>query len=46
MEKFRTPIKIEVAEREINYASKIFFIGSCFSENIFKKVNTLAFEAL
>ena len=37
---FRTEIKILKSEFDINYSSNIFFIGSCFSDNIgnyFKK---------
>ena len=45
MDNFRTPIKIPPFEKKITYASKLFFIGSCFSENIYKKVSELRFNA-
>lgn len=45
MDNFRTPINILPSKNKITYASKLFFIGSCFSENIFKKVNELRFNA-
>lgn len=44
MENFRTPITILPYNNKISYASKVFFIGSCFSENIYKKLKELRFN--
>lgn len=33
---FHTKIKLKQSENSISYKSKLFFIGSCFSENMGK----------
>lgn len=46
MDNFRTLIQIKPAENKISYATKLFFIGSCFSENISQQLNNLKFTTL
>ncbi len=43
---FRTEIKISKSEFDINYNSKIFFIGSCFTDNIGNYFKKLKFDTL
>ena len=43
--KFRTEIQINPAKHKITYEAGLFFLGSCFSENIFKKVDYYKFKA-
>lgn len=42
---FRTNIQLQKEENQIDYASKLLLIGSCFSENISKKLAYYKFEA-
>ncbi len=44
--KFRTEIKIKKQELQIDYASKILLIGSCFSDNIGVKLAYYKFPVL
>ncbi|MGV8946525.1 MAG: GSCFA domain-containing protein [Lutibacter sp.] len=41
---FRTNIQLQKEENQIDYASKLLFIGSCFSENISKKLTYYKFN--
>lgn len=41
---FRTNIQLQKEENQIDYASKLLLIGSCFSENISKKLAYYKFE--
>ncbi|HCE53875.1 MAG: GSCFA domain-containing protein [Lutibacter sp.] len=42
---FRTNIQLQKKENQIDYASKLLLIGSCFSENISKKLAYYKFDA-
>ncbi|MFZ3273729.1 MAG: GSCFA domain-containing protein [Lutibacter sp.] len=42
---FRTNIQLQKEENRIDYASKLLLIGSCFSENISKKLAYYKFDA-
>ena len=42
---FRTNIQLQKEENQIDYASKLLLIGSCFSENISKKLAYFKFDA-
>ncbi|MBE0422641.1 MAG: GSCFA domain-containing protein [Lutibacter sp.] len=42
---FRTNIQLQKEENQIDYASKLLLIGSCFSENISKKLTYFKFDA-
>ena len=42
---FRTNIQLQKEENQIDYASKLLLIGSCFSENISKKLAYYKFDA-
>jgi len=41
---FRTNIQLQIEENQIDYASKLLLIGSCFSENISKKLAYYKFD--
>lgn len=41
---FRTNIKLQKERNQIDYNSKLVLIGSCFSENISKKLNYFKFQ--
>lgn len=41
---FRTNIQLQKEENQIDYASKLLLIGSCFSENISKKLASYKFD--
>lgn len=41
---FRTEIDIKPSKVEVNYDSKLFFVGSCFAENIEKRLRRLHFN--
>ncbi len=41
---FRTNIQLQKEENQIDYASKLLLIGSCFSENISKKLAYYKFD--
>ncbi len=41
---FRTNIQLQKEENQIDYASKLLLIGSCFSENISKKLAYCKFD--
>lgn len=41
---FRTDIQLKKEENQIDYASKLLLIGSCFSENISKKLAYFKFD--
>ncbi len=41
---FRTNIQLKKEENQIDYASKLLLIGSCFSENISKKLAYFKFD--
>ena len=43
--KFRTEINIPPLTQKLSYADKLFFIGSCFSVNVFQKLKSLKFTA-
>ena len=43
--KFRTEIQINPAKHKITYDAGLFFLGSCFSENIFNKVDYFKFKS-
>ncbi len=43
---FRTIIEIEKSQNKISYSTPIFFIGSCFSENIGQKANGVRLPTL
>lgn len=43
---FRTEIKSTLKENSIDHKSSILLIGSCFSENIGKKLNYFGFDAI
>lgn len=42
--KFRTEISSNPAQHKITYDAGLFFLGSCFSENIFKKTDYYKFN--
>ena len=42
---FRTNIQLQKERNQIDYSSKLLLIGSCFSENIYKKLNYFKFNA-
>ena len=42
---FRTNIQLQPERNQIDYNSKLLLIGSCFSENIYKKLNYFKFNA-
>ncbi|MFC2136544.1 GSCFA domain-containing protein [Bacteroidota bacterium] len=44
MNTFRTEIKVDPSLHKISYDSNIFFIGSCFSNNIGEKLKNLKFN--
>ncbi len=46
MELFRTPVEIAQAKQPISYNSKLFLIGSCFTENIGNKLSYYKFNTL
>ena len=39
--KFRTKLDPEPQARKVSYSDSVLFMGSCFSENIYKKMETL-----
>ena len=43
--KFRTDININPAKHKITYEAGLFFLGSCFSENIYNKVAYFKFKS-
>jgi len=43
---FRTNMRLEKERNQIDYASKLMLIGSCFSENIYKKLDYFKFNAV
>ena len=43
---FRTPIALNPARNQIDYAAKIMLLGSCFSENIHQKLAYYKFNTL
>ena len=43
--KFRTNIKLDRERNQIDYNSKLLLIGSCFSENISKKLDHFKFQS-
>ena len=43
---FRTNIQLKKERNQINYNSNLLLIGSCFSENIYKKLDYFKFNAL
>ena len=43
---FRTNIQLQKEENQIDYASKLLLIGSCFSENISKKLAYYKFDVI
>lgn len=44
--KFRTELEPEPQERKISYSDSVLLMGSCFSENIYKKMNSLKLKVL
>lgn len=46
MNSFRTTFKISRSHQQVNYGTKILSLGSCFSENIGKKLTDYKFQAL
>ncbi len=42
---FRTNIQLQKERNQIDYNSKLLLIGSCFSENIYQKLNYFKFNA-
>ncbi len=46
MKEFRTIFDIHESEIKINYDSNLIFMGSCFSDNIGKKIKELKFPVL
>lgn len=46
MSDFRTKIDIQPGPFKLNYQTKSIFMGSCFSENIGEKMNSLKFPVL
>jgi hypothetical protein len=42
---FRTNIQLQKERNQIDYNSKLLLIGSCFSENIYQKLNYFRFNA-
>jgi len=42
---FRTNIQLQQEHNQIDYNSKLLLIGSCFSENIYRKLNYFKFNA-
>jgi len=43
---FRTSIQLQKERNQIDYTSKLMLIGSCFSENIYKKLDYFKFNAV
>ncbi len=43
---FRTNIQLKSQENQIDYKSKLLFIGSCFSQHISKKLDYFKFDVL
>ena len=43
---FRTNIQLQKERNQIDYTSKLLLIGSCFSENIYKKLDYFKFNAV
>lgn len=43
---FRTNIQLQPERNQIDYTSRLLLIGSCFSENIYKKLNYFKFNAI
>ncbi len=43
---FRTTIQLKKEHNQIDYTSKLLLIGSCFSENIYKKLDYFKFNAV
>ena len=43
---FRTPIKIVVPNYTISHEDNIFLIGSCFAENIYRRLYALQYQSL
>ncbi|HKJ07065.1 MAG TPA: GSCFA domain-containing protein [Flavobacteriaceae bacterium] len=43
---FRTQIKLQPERNQIDYNSKLLFLGSCFSENIYKKFKYFKFKTV
>ncbi len=43
---FRTNIQLQKERNQIDYTSKLMLIGSCFSENIYKKLDYFKFNAV
>lgn len=43
---FRTNIQLQAERNQIDYNSKLLLIGSCFSENIYKKLNYFKFHTV
>lgn len=43
---FTTPVSIKKCLNEINYKSKILFLGSCFAENMGEKLEYFKFETI
>ena len=46
MHSFRTEIKVDPSKHKLSYNSNIFLIGSCFSNNIGEKLNSLKFNSI
>lgn len=46
MSRFRTRIEIQASEVKIDYRDKLFFTGSCFSENLGRRMNNDFFDCL
>lgn len=44
MDTFRTPVIIPVSKNKINYHSRCFFIGSCFTESIGNYLKDMKFQ--
>lgn len=44
--KFRTELDSEPQERKISFSDSVVFMGSCFSENIYKKMDSLKLKVL
>ncbi len=45
-ELFRTPVDIEKLKQPIDHSHKLIMIGSCFSENIYRKLKEYRFNVL
>lgn len=43
---FRTEVKLNEADKDLNYMTPVFFIGSCFSDNIGRKLEKSKFPVL